>query len=313
MKLQPTAGANTAHITWASRWSLASCRAITATPAASAASTTAAIRRPLIAARADGGVVQAPAYCPARDAASRGLVGPVRIGPPGARETGLGCERRSQPRRPITCVHGRARGFKHHDRQRPAGPPLVVVEWSDGSEALPEPLVLAGARDRRRDPLSPSAEQHVALARRLEVEPPGGRAVGAGVGGHDREAVAMGQVDERRRARLAGSPSARLEQQDRRAEPVPEELAPGAKHQCAVGCAQAPGEAGQAPGEVAQRGRGAGSRLRELRHGSYAACAGAITAGAPAVPVMSRAPRPRLTKLTIQRISTRTRFWRPTR
>ena len=48
MKLQPTAGPNTAHTTLASRWSLVSSSATTAAPATSAATITAPARAGLI-------------------------------------------------------------------------------------------------------------------------------------------------------------------------------------------------------------------------------------------------------------------------
>ena len=67
-----------------------------------------------------------------------------------------------------------AQQLEDHDRQRPAGAALVVVDRSDGGQALPELLVLGVGGDPWPDVLALVVQDGDTLPGGLEVEPPGG-------------------------------------------------------------------------------------------------------------------------------------------
>src|SRR5918999_606178 len=113
-----------------------------------------------------------------------------------------------------------AGGLEDHDRQRPAGAALVVVDRSDGGQALPELLVLGGGGDPWPDVSALVVEDGDTLPGGLEVEPPGRGWIGAGVGGNNDQVIAVREVGERSRAQPASAPAHGLEHEDRGAKPA---------------------------------------------------------------------------------------------
>jgi hypothetical protein len=73
---------------------------------------------------------------------------------------------------PSPCDAG---GLEDDDRQRPAGAALVVVDRSDGGQALPELLVLGVGGDPWPDVSALVVQDGDTLSGGLEVEPPAGR------------------------------------------------------------------------------------------------------------------------------------------
>src|SRR5215213_5955874 len=86
-------------------------------------------------------------------------------------------------------------GLQHDQRDLARRVAPIVVEAGELlAEAWPQPLTLIVARHARPDADALARGVHLSLRVRLEVEPPGGRAVQPGVGCYDHERVTFAQV-----------------------------------------------------------------------------------------------------------------------
>src|SRR6266480_1515870 len=89
--------------------------------------------------------------------------------------------------------------LEYDDRDVPLRVAAVVVEAGEAlEEAGPDAVVLGGRGDSRADPPPRAREVDLGVRVGLEVEPPRGRAVEPGVGGHHEDVVAVALVADGR-------------------------------------------------------------------------------------------------------------------